>query len=217
VPKTELTIYGPVTYEEDTLDKIIGEQLRYRYFPVRQSELAATFKYVPLKESVLDLGGGLIVKTKYLNHPVLCLGYRFEFEGKSVCTAYDTEPFRNVFTGDPDSPDFDEEAFQEGEAAAKQENEKILRFIYGSDVCIFDTQYTHKEYVATKMGWGHSSFEDAVNMAHRAKVRRLIFFHHEPTRSDEELDALLHQYRGRIKNKSRMVLDIAAEGMTINL
>ena len=39
IPSTELDVYGPVSYEEDTLDKIVGDQLRYRYFPVRLEEL----------------------------------------------------------------------------------------------------------------------------------------------------------------------------------
>ena len=104
IPGTKLTYYGPVTYEEDSLERIIGDQLTYRYFPVRHSELAASIKYTPLKECTMDLGDGITLKTKYLNHPVLCLGYRFEYEGKSICTAYDTEPFRNVFPPTPPHP-----------------------------------------------------------------------------------------------------------------
>ncbi len=215
IPKTKLTIYGPVTYEEDTLDKIIGEQLRYRYFPVRQSELAAQFKYKALKESTLDIGDGLHVSTKYLNHPVLCLGYRFEYEGKVFCTVYDTEPFQNVFAQDPSSPDYDEEAVREGEIAARQENEKIMKFIYGADLVVYDTQYTHKEYMAGKVGWGHTSFEDAINTAHKAKVKKMMCFHHDPMRTDDELDKLLEQYRKRISGKSGLVIEGAREGMTV--
>jgi phosphoribosyl 1,2-cyclic phosphodiesterase len=217
IPKTELTIYGPVTYEEDTLDKIIGEQLRYRYFPVRQDELAAKIKYVALKESKLDIGDGIHVTTKYLNHPVLCLGYRFECGGKAFCTLFDTEPFRNVFAADPSSPDYDEEAAREGELAARQENEKIMRFMYGADLIIHDTQYTHKEYLAGKVGWGHTSFEDAINAAHKAKVKKMVCFHHDPMRKDDELDALLDKYQKQIAGKSRLQIVGAREGMEFEL
>jgi phosphoribosyl 1,2-cyclic phosphodiesterase len=217
IPKTKLTIYGPVTYEEDTLDKIIGEQLRYRYFPVRQSELAAQFKYIALKESKLDLGDGIHVSTKYLNHPVLCLGYRFEYQGKVFCTVFDTEPFQNVFAQDPSAPDYDEEAVREGEIAAKQENEKIMRFVYGADLVVYDTQYTHKEYLNGKVGWGHTSFEDAINTAHKAKVKKLMCFHHDPLRKDDELDTLLEQYQERISGKSGLIIEGAREGMTITI
>ena len=61
IPGTKLEIYGPVSYEDESLEEIIGGQLRYRYFPVRQSELAAEISYHPLKEAVRDLGDGLML------------------------------------------------------------------------------------------------------------------------------------------------------------
>ncbi len=213
VPGTEIDIYGPVTYEDEGLEEIIGGQLRYRYFPVKHSELSASISYHPLRERSLDLGGGMKLTTKYLNHPILCLGYRFEHEGKVFCTAYDTEPFRNVFPTDPSDPSYDEEAAIEGEAAAKEENEKILHFFKGADLLIHDSQYTHKEYVSSKLGWGHTTFEYAVNAAHKAKVKKLLLFHHDPNRSDDELRSLLDTYRARLKGKSSLEIEIAREGV----
>ena len=214
---TKLKIHGPVTYEEDTLDKIIGNQLRYRYFPVRQSELAAEIQYLQLKESVEDVGDGIICKTKYLNHPILDIGYRFEYQGKVFCTAYDTEPFRNVFAAEPNSPNIDEEAVHEGEIAAKEENEKVLQFLQGADLLIHDTQYTHKEYIDSKLGWGHSSFEYAINAAHKAEVKRLILFHHDPLRTDHELDYLGKKYRKALEGKSDLRIEIAHEQMVLEV
>ena len=104
--------------------------------------------------------------TKYLNHPILCLGYRIEYEGKSFVTVYDNEPFRNVFPTDPADPDYDEEAAREGEQAAAEENEKVLRFCVGADLLDPRTQYTAKEYLKGKIGFGHSSYEYAINACH---------------------------------------------------
>ncbi len=217
IPGTHIEVYGPVTYEEDTLDRIVGDQLRYRYFPVRQSELAADIRYYQLKESEQEFGGGIKLKTKYLNHPILDLGYRFEYEGKVLCTAYDTEPFRNVFDVKPDDPNYDESVIREGEMVAREENEKVLRFFEGADVLIHDSQYTYKEYVESKLGWGHSPFEWAINAAHKAGVKKLFLFHHDPLRTDEELDKLLEKYRSMIKGKTSLEIDIAREGMTIEI
>jgi phosphoribosyl 1,2-cyclic phosphodiesterase len=217
VPGTKLKLYGPVTYEEDGLDKIIGSQLSYRYFPIRHSELSAEIEYHPLKECSMDLGDGIWITTKYLNHPILCLGYRIEYRGKTFCTAYDTEPFRNVFPTDPDSPDYDEIAAEEGEKAAKEENEKIKRFFSEADVLLHDTQYTQAEYKKDKLGWGHSSFEYAVNQAHSANVKKVLFFHHDPMRKDSELHDLLAKYREMISAKTDLAIDVAREGMEIEL
>ena len=217
IKTTKLKVYGPVTYEEDTLDKVIGDQLRYRYFPVRQDELSAQIEYCQLKETSFELGDGIFVTTKYLNHPILCLGYRFEYKGKVFCTAYDTEPFRNVFPTDPNDPNYDPIAAEEGEKAAKEENEKFLRFIQGADVLVHDTQYTIKEYKASKIGWGHSTFEHAVNSAHKAGVKKLVFFHHDPLRTDAQLDELTETYRKLAAGKTSLAIETAREGLEISI
>jgi phosphoribosyl 1,2-cyclic phosphodiesterase len=217
IPGSELEIYGPVTYEDEGLDRIIGDQLRYRYFPVKHSELAAKISYHPMKERSMDLGEGLWVTTKYLNHPILCLGYRFEYKGKVFCTAYDTEPFRNVFPEDPEDPDYDQAAAEEGSLAAKEENEKILRFFQGADLLIHDSQYTLEEYENGKQGWGHSTFEYAINAAHKAGVKKLLLFHHDPNRSDSQLEALVDEYRAQISAKSGLVIEIAREGSVYSI
>ena len=217
LPTTELDIYGPVSFEDDTLDKIVGDQLRYRYFPIRLEELRAKINYFPLKEGSLDLGGGLTVTTKYLGHPILVLGYRFEFDGKVLCTAYDHEMFQNVFEAKPDQPGYNEAAVKEGEIAAREQNEKVQEFYKDADLLVHDTQYTHKEYLASKKGWGHSSFEWAINSAHKAGVKHLVLFHHEPSRNDQELEGQYKAYMSMIRGRTRMKVSIAQEGKTIEV
>ncbi|GAB1431841.1 MBL fold metallo-hydrolase [Spirochaetota bacterium] len=217
IPGTTLRIHGPVNFEDETLEQIIGSQLSYRYWPVRQDELAAKIKYQSLKETQLDLGDGVIVKTKYLNHPVLCLGYRIEYEGKAMATAYDHEPFINLFPVDPNDPDYDPVIAEEGNKAATEENARVESFFHGADLLIHDTQYSAKEYRASKIGWGHSSFEHAINAANRAKVKHLLLFHHDPNRSDMELQELELFYKEKVKNKSSLKIDASREGQTFTL
>ena len=214
IPTSKIRIRGPVSYEDETLEQIIGAQLTYRYWPVRISELSAHIEYAQIKETSLDLGDGLWVTTKYLNHPILCLGYRFEYRGKTIVTAYDNEPFRNLFPTNPEDPSYDEDAAREGEEAAKEENEKLLRFFQGADVLIHDSQYTASEY-EKHLGWGHSSFEYAINTANKAKVKKLILFHHDPNRTDEQLKNLEHNYQKRIAGKTTLQIMMAREGLTI--
>ena len=151
-PDTRLKIFGPVTYEDDSLEAVLGGQLSYRYFPVRQKELAARIDYINLKEGCFDLGSGLQLTTKYLNHPLLSLGFRFEYGGKVCCTAYDTEPFQNIFVTDRDDPGFDEIMAHEGETAARHENRRLEEFIAGADLLIYDAQYTQQEYDTGRRG-----------------------------------------------------------------
>lgn len=189
LPSTTAHVFGPVSHEADTLETIVGGQMTYRYFPVRQAELAATIEYVNLKEGRFDLGDGIILTTRYLNHPILCLGYRFEYQGKVFCTAYDTEPYTNIFCTDPNHPSYDEAMATEGEAVALEQNAELERFVSGADLLVYDAQYTRQEY-STKVGWGHTPMEDAIAVAKRNNIKRLALFHHEPMRTDDQLDAL---------------------------
>jgi phosphoribosyl 1,2-cyclic phosphodiesterase len=214
MPSTTLDIYGPITYEEDALEKIIGDQLSYRYFPVRHSELGSKLRYHQLGECELDLGNGIRLKTKFLNHTLQCLGYRFEYQGKSLCTAFDTEPYRNLFAMPPDSPDYDPVATAEGEKAACLENQRLVEFFLGADVLIHDAQYTMEEYRDSRAGWGHSTFEHAVETAVAAKAKRLFFYHHDPQRTDEALAAIERQWQPPVCNSGPEIL-AAKEGVEI--
>jgi phosphoribosyl 1,2-cyclic phosphodiesterase len=213
VPGNKLRIRGPVSYENDTLKSIISEQLSYRYWPVRTSELAAGIEYDQIREVVLDLGYGLKVTTNYLNHPILNLGYRFEYQGKVIVTAYDHEPFRNLFPSDPADPDYNEETAREGECAAAEQNEKLLQFFRNADILIHDAQYTEAEYAA-KLGWGHSSFEQAIDNAVKAGAKKLVFTHHDPAHTDKQLEELEKNYRAGCRNKGLEIM-MAREGVTL--
>ncbi|MDR2793502.1 MAG: MBL fold metallo-hydrolase [Treponema sp.] len=187
IPSSRLRIWGPISSEGETLKDILSMQLAYKFWPIRLTELSAQLSYGQIQETTLDLGNGLIVKSKYLNHPIFCLGYRFEYRGKSIVTAYDHEPFINLFLADPNAPDYDEEAMEEGARVAAEENKKIAAFFKNADIVIHDSQYTEAEYHQGKHGWGHSPYEHAIANIRDAGVKNLVFFHHDPDTSDETL------------------------------
>jgi ribonuclease BN (tRNA processing enzyme) len=79
---------------------------------------------------------------------------------------------------------------------------------------IHDGQYTEEEY-KNKIGWGHSSMKDAALFASIAQVKHLIFFHHDPSHTDKQLDNFYSALR---KNENFLFeYQMAVEGMEINL
>lgn len=216
VPTTEAKIYGPVTFEDDPLEDVVGGQMKYRYFPINVGELSSNIEYIRLKEDpFIDLGEGLHLSTKLLNHPITSLGYRFEYNGKVVCTCYDTEPFRNLFVTDTEDPSYDEVMALEGEEVATEQNMVVEQFFSGADLLIHDAQYTEEEY-ANRVNWGHTSMEYAVAAANRAGVKKLALFHHDPDRTDEQLDELAKKYCEPGKSGDTEVF-FAREGMVVDL
>jgi phosphoribosyl 1,2-cyclic phosphodiesterase len=216
VPGTRMTVYGPVSFEDDPLEELVAGQMKYRYFPVNVGELSSDITYVRLNENPqIDLGDGLLLSTKILNHPILALGYRFEYKGKVFCTCYDTEPFRNLFITDPEHPEYDEAMAYEGELVAREQNGVLEEFCAGADLMVHDAQYTNEEYV-TKVGWGHSTQEHAIETARRAGVKRLALFHHDPDRTDSQIDELAKRYC-RSGEYGDLEVFFAREGYEIDL
>jgi len=185
---TELRITGPMFSETGSIKTVFETQLSHNYWPIRLNELSAKIDYNQIKETTLDLSNGLTVTSKLLNHPVACLGYRFNYEGKSVALIYDHEPF-----------------------AAAEDNEKIIRFLKDADILIHDSQYTNEEY-PVHIGWVHSTLDNALQTAAAAGVKTLVFFHHDPSHTDAQLKKL-----EKIYSKKEVKCVMAKEGMTLKL
>ncbi len=72
-------------------------------------------------------------------------------------------------------------------------DKKFIEFAYGCNVLIHDAQYTHQDYISPitpKQGYGHSTFNMAIETAKLAKAKKLYFFHYDPTYDDNILDML---------------------------
>ena len=85
----------------------------------------------------------------------------------------------------------------------------------GVDVLLHDSQYLDDEYGA-KIGWGHSSVDDAVAYRRAVGADRLVLFHHEPERSDHGLELLQDRAR-ELSGADRPAPELAREGMVIDV
>ncbi len=179
--------------------------MEYTYFPVTLGQLDATIRYHELAEGAFDLGD-VRVTARYLNHPGLALGYRLEAGGVAVVYATDHEPHSRHQPELTSSAQF---------LPVHREDQRHVEFLTGADLVIHDAQYTLKEY-PSKLTWGHSPAELAVDFALAAGVKRLALFHHDPLRDDTALDQLVEICRRRAAAGG---LDVfaAAEGQTIEL
>jgi phosphoribosyl 1,2-cyclic phosphodiesterase len=108
---------------------------------------------------------GVSVRTAPLNHPNRATGYRVEYADKSACYITDNEHTDGVV--DP----------------------AIMDLVTGTDLLIYDATFTDEEYQRYK-GWGHSTWQEGVRLAKKARVKRLALFHHEPTHDDAMLDGV---------------------------
>ncbi len=201
VPGNEWDIYAPRGLGQSLRDTLAG-QMQYIYFPVTLEELGATIRYHDLVEGVFQLCD-IKVRTQYLHHPALTLGYRLEADGISVVYACDHEPYSRRLAS--------------GKADIGEQDERHVEFLNGADLVIHDAQYLATEY-SNKVGWGHSTVEYAVEMCRAAGAKRLALTHHDPLRDDDSVDRLVEVARGRLKDtEESMEIFAAAEGPAIEL
>jgi ribonuclease BN (tRNA processing enzyme) len=76
-----------------------------------------------------------------------------------------------------------------------------VELAHHADVLIQDAQYTPAEYAPYRIGWGHSTYLDALQVARQTEAKRLILFHHDPSHSDAQIDRIVRLCRTWIKEK----------------
>jgi ribonuclease BN (tRNA processing enzyme) len=84
---------------------------------------------------------------------------------------------------------------------------------HGLDCLIHDASYTDEE-METRRGWGHSSIGQALQLGLDAGVKLLVLFHHEPDRTDDQLDKIVAESQEKVGNSMKVIA--AREGETLS-
>ena len=171
------------------IEHVMGVQLQNSYFPVSETQMDATIEYQTLELGERITLGDATVDNVLMNHPVTNLGYRISCGGKALFFTGDHEPFYNLY------PEGDERHAAYALHMAERQHE-IDRTMEGVDALIVDCSYTREEYPA-KQGWGHGTFDAAIATAIRVSAKTLYCTHHEPTRGDDELEAVFADVMAR--------------------
>jgi phosphoribosyl 1,2-cyclic phosphodiesterase len=178
---SNLSFYG-CPFAQGTIKNIVSGTMQPPNFPVRYSDIKLNVNYHSSCRKKFDINGMLITPT-LLSHPNKGIGFKFEENGKSFVFLTDNEL---TYTHD-----------------GGLEFEDYVNFSKNADLLIHDSEYTREEYDKTTKMWGHSVYEDALELAFQANVKELGLFHHNQDRSDKEQDEILNRCNQIIENKKR--------------
>jgi ribonuclease BN (tRNA processing enzyme) len=206
IPGNQIKLYGsfdPISGEGP--ERIMAVQMQYSYFPVREAEMKSRIDYVVAMPNEPVVVGSATVTPVLLNHPVVNLGYRIDCNGKSVFFTGDHEPHTNIYNPDDDG-------YAEYQSLIEEQRHSIVNAIQGVDVLIADSAYTVEEY-PSKKGWGHGTFDTSIELAQAAGAKILFCTHHEPTRSDDNLEKVFAEALARHPEAaSELDIRLAREG-----
>ena len=169
-----------------SLRNIFVSQMQAQHFPVRLEEMGARFNFIVLGKRARQNSNQMSVQAYRHNHPGGAFSFRIEKKGKILVVCTDIEH------GDSIDP-------------------KIVDMAKGAHLLIHEAQYTTEE-LEKKRGWGHSSYDQAMEVAERAGAKLLVMTHHDPDHDDIFLRKMEKQCQARFKNAY-----LAREGMEIVL
>ena len=191
----KLRFWGPPSTTA-TLRERVSRYLSPPHFPIGLSEAPAEVVFDDVPRQPWRVGSA-VIEAQLVEHRGPTLGYRIEEEGHVLAYLPDHEPYLTAAVDD-------DHRWISGWALAA-----------GADLLFHDSQYTDEEY-PQRLGWGHSSVAHAAAFARASQVRQLAMFHHDPMRSDRELEALYDQVAESVQNDQEQPL-IAREGLEITL
>jgi phosphoribosyl 1,2-cyclic phosphodiesterase len=191
-PGVEVHIWGPPSPSADLAARL-NRYLSPPLFPVRLKELGSRVTLHPAPMQPIRIGNVEVV-ARLVIHPGPTVGYRLSEGNRAVAYLPDHEPALG--------------ARRFPEAAEWTSGYELSQ---GVDLLIHDAQYTADER-ASRIGWGHTSIDEAVAFARAAGATALAPFHHDPTHSDADLDALF-----RAVKPGAVELVPAAEGVSVDI
>ncbi len=175
----------------------LESQQKSEYFPIPFDIYASDIDFVVLEKKEKHNIGDIEVTWKEMYHPGQCFAYRVDYKGKSLIYATDAE-YKKLGASDL---------------------KPAVEFFRDADLLIFDSMYTFSEGLE-KEDWGHSSAFIGVDLAVEANVKKIAFFHHEPTYSDGKLIDIFREtekYLKLVAPKQDLKMLLSHEGLSVDL
>lgn len=194
IPGNDITIYGC----HDLLEEALRRQHSDPCFPVSFNQLGATIRFEKLTPGQTYAIAGLNVRAILQPHHGDSYGYRFERDGRALVYSTDAEH----------------------KLDALAEIEAFIEFLHAADLVIFDAMYSLADVITIRTDWGHSSNLIGVDLCHRAGVRHLCLFHHEPACDDRMIQRVLNEtirYEEIVRPAAPLRITSAYDGLKLDV
>jgi len=191
--KTQIRIMG-CSFSSDPVREIIAKTMQPPGFPVKFEEISARFEFASVCSAGCDVEGMQVLPIE-LSHPNNGLGYKFCEGGRTFAFLTDNE-LGYAHPGGRPLHDY-------------------VAFARGADLLVHDADYLPAEYPKRRT-WGHSTWEQALDLALKAEVSSLGLFHHNQDRFDCDVDRVVAECSRRAKRSgSKLKCFAVREGQEV--
>jgi len=194
-PGARVRLLLPDQQDGSGAEELLARVMSPPFFPITPAGLRGSWTFESIAPGQFKTEGFSVEAREIPHKGGRTFGYRVS-DGRSVL-AYVTDHCPTAFGPGPDGLG----AYHESAVALAE----------GADVLVHDAQLLAEE-VPAEAAWGHAAAEYAVLLGQRAGVRRVVLFHHKPSRTDAELDLVARRF-----DRSPMPVTVAAEGATIEV
>ncbi|MEY2399822.1 MAG: hypothetical protein QOJ00_2996 [Actinomycetota bacterium] len=187
-----VTLYQP---EQGDPFEVMSRALSPPHFPITPHELRGKWRFESLDAGKHDIENFEVQCLDIPHSGGRTFGYRVSDGISTIAYLSDHGPI----------------AFGEGPHGEGEFHEAACELAHEADLLIHDAQYTRSEF-PSRAHFGHSTIDYAIELGIRAAVGKVVLYHHDPSRTDDELDAIV------AVNQHHTVRVIAAvEGLSLDL
>jgi len=193
LPGNRVDVYLPEQGADP--EELLARAISPPHFPIRPSQLRGEWAFESLEPGTHEIERFSVTALEIPHKGGRTFGYRVSDGRATVAYLSDHNPI----------------SLGPGPEGFGEYHENAMALAEGADLLLHDAQHTAAEFPA-KANFGHSAVDYAVGLAERAGVRRLLLYHHDPPRTDDELDAIVAGITA-----DGVKVEAAAEGMTLEL
>ena len=179
-------------------EELLGRAMAPPHFPITPAELRGRWSFSSIDEGTESVEGFEVLVREIPHKGGRTLGFRIsDPDGGSVAYLSDHGPV----------------ALGPGDDGLGELHPAALELARDVDVLFHDAQYTCAE-LPGRATWGHSAADYAARLGAEAGARRVLLYHHDPSRTDDQVEQVLSEVRA---SHPRTRVDAAVEGMVIEL
>ena len=186
-----VTLWMPAQGDPEPL---LARMMSPPFFPIEPSGLRGDWSFEQIEEGQRDIEGFHVLAREIPHKGGRTFGYRISDEDSTFAYVSDHCPT----------------SVGPGPEGLGEYHDAILDLADGVDLLIHDGQYVNSE-LGDRAGFGHSTVGYAIGLAEKVACRRLLLFHHDPMRTDAEIDELV------ASTSSSVDFDAAREGDAIDV